>query len=361
MSLNSIFYKTYDDLLEALLRDYKNLDPSPDITEGSIVFIKAAVLSSCLWGLYRYQDYLAKQIFPDSCETDSLNHFGSIYGIPRLLDETDTAYASRIISFIQDPPAGGTANDYKEWAIQQPPIQANGPVDFHPLDVYLGSNMISVGEYWVQEDPVTFTSSGVLPSPLVVGTTYYAVPQSETTLSLRAVAGGPTIILTDIGTGVHTITSSTTKTYGVAVASVVTPPTTPAGMIDIVLVPTDRNIMLDTSIYYPACATLSRAVKARIDTLRPVTADGNGVYVATPKSVYLTMTVSPATVDLVELRSAITNYVLTLGPGETLYNSQITAIAITVGADNASVTYPAFDTYAGAYELCTLRSLTINT
>lgn len=59
-------------------------------------------------------------------------------------------------------------------------------------------------------DPVTFTTTGTLPSPLVVGTTYYilSIDVSNNYITLSTSVGGSAITFTDNGTGTHTITDN---------------------------------------------------------------------------------------------------------------------------------------------------------
>jgi len=54
------------------------------------------------------------------------------------------------------------------------------------------------------DDPVTFRAEGggSLPSPLVAGTTYYAIPAGESYFKVSATAGGAAIDLTTAGSGV---------------------------------------------------------------------------------------------------------------------------------------------------------------
>jgi uncharacterized phage protein gp47/JayE len=120
------FLKDFDTLLENILTDDSNLDSAPDTTAGSITYIKAACLASMLWGLYRYQDYLAKQIFVDSADTDNLNHHGSVYGITRTAGESDSDYVARILAYLRQPPAGGTKLDYETWSLAVPGVTGAG-------------------------------------------------------------------------------------------------------------------------------------------------------------------------------------------------------------------------------------------
>ena len=110
------YLKEFDDLLEQIINRYKGLDPAPDSTIGSPVFIKASMLASMLWGLYKLQDYIAQQIFLDQCDADSINHYGSIYGVVRLINETDEDYRTRLLNFLRQPPAGGNKLDFETWS-----------------------------------------------------------------------------------------------------------------------------------------------------------------------------------------------------------------------------------------------------
>lgn len=76
--------------------------------------------------------------------------------------------------------------------------------------VYSGSG----GEVYLNKnDPVTFTSSGTLPSPLVAGTTYYIKtanvdPVNGTAFQVSATPGGTDITILSPGTGTITITDT---------------------------------------------------------------------------------------------------------------------------------------------------------
>jgi uncharacterized phage protein gp47/JayE len=108
--------------MNKILTDYANLDSQPATSEGSIVFIKAACLASALWGLYRFCDYVSQQIFPDTADTDNLNHHGYILGLTRQPGESDTDYLTRILDFLRQPAAGGNANDIVTWVKSVPPV-----------------------------------------------------------------------------------------------------------------------------------------------------------------------------------------------------------------------------------------------
>jgi len=115
--MTSPYDKNFDDILEEILIDYQNLDEAPDVGEGSTPFIMGSVLASMVFGLYRYQDYINKQHFPDSADSVHLDRWGTIYDINRLTNESDSDYLGRILNFIRIPPAGGNSNDFKNWAL----------------------------------------------------------------------------------------------------------------------------------------------------------------------------------------------------------------------------------------------------
>ena len=354
------FLKDFDTLLTDILVDYKNLDSAPDVTEGSPVFVKGTVSASALYGLYRYQDYLSKQIFPDSADTANLNHWGSIYGIARLTDESDADYAQRILLFLQTPPAGGTAQDYYNWALTSVPsgIPANRAEVFAPSAVNTGTNIITLDGVtnlygWVDADPVRFTTTGTLPSGLNTAATFYAIYVSPTTIKVSATSGGTPLGLGTQGTGQHTIAhgvqAGDPNSFYIKDAKVVTPndplsPTSP-GTVSVALVPSDEAIVVPGSQYYAAAWTLEELARIYIDARRPVTANANTVAMETIDRTTVgnfTMTVNPSNAPVAQIKADVENYINSLDPGQTLYQSQLEAIALRDGAVNAAVTSSGF-------------------
>jgi uncharacterized phage protein gp47/JayE len=118
------FSKTFDELLDAILTDYKNLTIYDadgnliplDTSQGSLIFIKASCMASALWGIYQAIEWTGDQIFPDSAEPINLNRHGFIHGVARTYGETDSAYLARLLDYLRRPPAGGNRYDYVKWA-----------------------------------------------------------------------------------------------------------------------------------------------------------------------------------------------------------------------------------------------------
>lgn len=118
------FQKDFDELLNEILTDYRNQFPDADTSQGSLIFIKSACMASALWGLYKYQEWISKQIFPDTADTEHLEHHAWVYGLTRTHGETDTVYLARLLDRIRRPPAGGNKYDYVKWALEIDDVKA---------------------------------------------------------------------------------------------------------------------------------------------------------------------------------------------------------------------------------------------
>lgn len=71
------------DIRAELLRDLQNLQPDADVTVDSDNYIRATTLASAIEGLYQHQQWMVKQIFPDTAEAEQLDRHASLHGITR--------------------------------------------------------------------------------------------------------------------------------------------------------------------------------------------------------------------------------------------------------------------------------------
>lgn len=110
------FERTFDEILNGILTDFQNIFPSVDVSQGSLAYMKAAGYASALWGLYKYQEWIKRQAFPDTADTEALEHHAWVRGIPRTAGESDADYLARLLDYIRMPPAGGNEYDYEKWA-----------------------------------------------------------------------------------------------------------------------------------------------------------------------------------------------------------------------------------------------------
>lgn len=122
--MSNPFLRDFDTIFNAMLTDYQNLFPEADITQGSLIFIKSACLSSALWGICKAVAWASDQIFPDTADTENLAHHGWIYNLSKGATETDAEFLARVLSYIRTPPAGGNQFDYERWAMEVTGVKA---------------------------------------------------------------------------------------------------------------------------------------------------------------------------------------------------------------------------------------------
>jgi uncharacterized phage protein gp47/JayE len=116
------FLKSIDDILNGILTDFQNTFPGVDTSKLTLAFMKAAGYASATWGLYKYQEWISNQIFPDSADDAWLNHHGWVYGLTPNPGEEQPQFLARLLSTIQQPPAGGNQYDYARWAMSVPGV-----------------------------------------------------------------------------------------------------------------------------------------------------------------------------------------------------------------------------------------------
>ncbi len=133
------FQKDFDTLYQQILTDWQNQFPQADLSKGSLINLKAACLASALWGLYKYQDWISRQIFPDTAETAYLEHHAWVRGISRTGGETDAALLERYLDYIRRPPAGGNKYDYVKWAKEVDDVR-----DAFCLPLYMGLGTVGL-------------------------------------------------------------------------------------------------------------------------------------------------------------------------------------------------------------------------
>jgi len=241
----------YDELLNAILTDYINQFPSADTSKGSLIYIKSAAIASAFWGIYQHQRWIADQIFPDTADTEALEHHCYIRGITRKSDETDAALLARLLDYIRRPPAGGNKYDYVKWALA---------VD-------------NVAAAW-------------------------CIPLAQ----------GP-------------------------------------GSVDVLILANASA----TGSEIPAQALLD-TVRAYIADICPTSVNTLRILAPTVVTQNVTMT-CPGVSSTTELQTAITSYMAALEPGQTLYLSQLIALAMSMGATDATITTPAANVTATAWQM----------
>jgi hypothetical protein len=114
--MQSPFARTFDELLEQMLTDWRNQDNDADLSQASPNFISSACLSSALWGLHQGAAWVADQIFPDSASYEVLLRHANLWQLTPVPGESPARLLDRVLEQIRKPPAGGNRYDYRRWA-----------------------------------------------------------------------------------------------------------------------------------------------------------------------------------------------------------------------------------------------------
>ena len=319
------FLEDFDSLLNAILTDYKNQFPGVDTSQGSLIYFKSACTASALWGIYKYQDYIANQIFPDTSDSNSLDHHGAIYNVLRKYGESDTDYLTRLLAFIQQPPAGGNANDYVQWSLAVtnvknawcfPLAQGLGTVD-----VVITANSTVTGS----EIPSSHADSGTV-TALSAGNLIDATANFQ---SATPVAIGD--VVTNDATGATATVTAVTSGTELALAV---------------------DIFTAVGQAY-TIQSLCAQVLAYINSVRPVGMNNVAVRVLPPSilSQDVTMTTTGTNVNTAQIEADITAYLQLFIPEQTLYLSQLTGIARDDGAQDSAITMPAAAVVPVGYQM----------
>lgn len=385
---------TFDELLNNILTDYKNQAGSVSAETA----IREACLASAVWGAYKYQEYIAKQGFPDTADTENLNHHGAVQGISRNAGETDAEYLERILDDIQNPSAGGNQYDYRQWAedidgvakaYTFPLAQGDGTVDelvvadLAVTGSELPSSSIRMGA------ATTITSNKLIDSTAnftvalavsvgdVVRNTFQGTEatvvsvDSATQLTLSAdifkYAGEHYHV--HLHTGISTTVTasklidfaaafplSSTDPYAIKKGDVVKN-RTDGSQATVVSVDSATQLTLDADIFtaigksYVVESLIAR-VKENIDANRPVTSSRVAVLAPTILTQDVTMGVTGTSVDKTKLAADITALLSSYIPNQKLYLSQLTTLAIERGAEDSVVSTPAgFPVVPASYQM----------
>lgn len=255
--------KSFDELLSRILTDYQNeFNGEVDTSQGSLVFIKSACLASAVWGLHQHQKWISRQIFPDTAETEYLEHHAWNRDITRRTGETDDELLERLLLDLRYPPSGGNQYDYVRWALE---IENVKHAWCFPLEDGYGTVMVVI------------------------------TANAETT-------------------GSETPTS---------------------------------ELLAEADVY--------------IDEKRPVTAAGVTVVAPTFLETDVTMTVTGSAINTALIAGDIEEYLNGFEPGQILYLTQLTAIAIRNGADDAGISDPSGSVIPENYEIIRPGTISVTT
>ncbi|KAF0145127.1 MAG: mu-like prophage Flumu protein gp47 [Nitrospirae bacterium] len=389
------FSKSFDEILNGILTDYKNQFPEADTSQGSLIFIKSSCMASALWGIHKGIEWTGDQIFPDTSSTENLEHHAWVRGIERTYEETDEAYLARLLDWIRRPPAGGNKYDYVKWALEIDNVAA---AYYFPLaqglgtgDVVVVANETNTGSEIPSSSArigrITAISAGKLIDgaanfteaghPVSVGD-IVRNPVSGIETTVVSIDSATQLTLTDDifkavsesyilhnHTGLSTAVSTGklvdanakfndatwTIKKGDKVENI-----TDGTETTVVSVDSIQQLTLTDDIFKAAAKkyvvkSIIAEVKSHIEDLRPVTASVSRILPPTILTQAVTMAVTGQNANKSQAAADIEAYLKTLIPGQTLYKSQLVNIAIDNGADDVTITTPANNIVPGAYEM----------
>ncbi len=403
---------SFDELLFEILTDYKNLNGGttvdtliaklrayeaqygsvPDISIETL--IRSACQASALWGAYKYQEYIGKQAFPDTADSENLNHHGAVQNVPMLAGESEASYLARILDDIQNPSAGGNKYDYKKWAEEisgvakahvYPLAQGDGTVDVVVVanKTLTGSEIPSMS---ARKGTATTVATGKLidatanftgGTPVAAGKIVRNTFQETEALVISVDSASQLTLDADIfkfvGEHYHVhmhAGANTTATANKLIdsAAAFNDAAYPAQKGDVAKNLTDNTeakvvsvdaagqLTLDADIFTGigksyVVESLQARVKEHIDAERPLTSSKCAVLPPTILIKNVTIGTSGSNVDKTKIKDDITTLMNGYIPLQTLYPEQLTALAIARGSESSSASDPAAPVVPVAYQM----------
>ncbi len=302
---------TFDDIRSDILRDIKNLNPDADTGVDSDLYIRASAVASVATGIYQYQGWIVRQIFPDTADTEFLEWHARTRGLYRKSATT----ASGTLTVTGEPGATAAAGysvtrgslTWTTTAAVTLDADGNGTVAASYSTAGAAGNTTAATSGTFTSTPTGFDSTVII-GVMAGGTD--AESDSELLARLldiirRAPAGGNKYDYRRWAMSVDGVT-----------AAYVYPLRRGLGTVDVVI----------TSAGGAPSAEIIAAVQAYIDDQRPVTAKDCLVLAPTFKAVDIDVRISVSGVTLTDaianIIAAITDYISRLAPGEAFIKSQ---------------------------------------
>lgn len=329
--------KTYQEILDDILADYSNQIPGADVSTGSDIYVKAAALASAVWGLYQNQAWIARQIFPDSSDSDILERHASIRGLSRkqASKASGTVRLTGTNGMVVN--AGITLKTAEDVYFT---TTTGGTINLGVLDVTAqaeeggtSGNIALSTSLALQDPPAGVDASATAQTAFTGGTD--VEKDSELLSRLLEVIRQP-----PAGGNANDYEQWALEVTGVAAAYVYP---LRLGLGSVTVVP----LVSGSGAARIPQQSLIDAVKDHIDEVRPVSMKIFQVLAPTAKVQDVTVTIKPAagyTFDQIKpwVESAISSYLDSLGPLEVLYKSKLERVISDVeGVDDRSVTVPA--------------------
>lgn len=314
-----------------MLRDLLSLRPGADVSPDSDYFVRATAHAAAAEGLYAHQAWMARQIFPDTCDDDELLRYADWYGLSRKTASFATGTATL-------SGAAGTV------------VAAGTELRSASGVSWATSATVSVGVGGSVVVAVSASASGAIGNIAAGAALTVSSPPAgvQAAAVAGAITGGADIETVDAlrvrvleirrnppaGGARHDYLRWALEVSGVA-AAYVHPLRRGDGTVDVSLM----------AVGGLPSTELVAAVQTHIDLVRPVTAD---VVVLAPTAVnvaisgvLVTMAGYVRSTVLADVQSALAAHFATLSPGDTVYVTRLIGIISDVaGVQDFSLAAP---------------------
>ncbi|MCW9699708.1 baseplate J/gp47 family protein [Avibacterium sp. 20-129] len=332
---------TLEDVRSEILRDIQSLEPTADVEVDSDYYVRASALASCAVGLYAHQNWIVRQYFPDTADSEYLEMHAKLRNIYR----KNATYASgslKVFGTVGSVIQEGLQVKYGELFYLTKTTGVIGDdsstiVKVTALATGVASNVKAESKALLTAPPVGISTDCLLLSDVTGGT----MAESDSSLLARLLER---IRRPPSGGNKNDFRQWAESMDGVTSAFVY-PLRRGEGTVDIAItsgdtVPSDEIV---------------QATQAYIDEVRPVTAKSVHVLKPIEKKVNFDIKVQLDTDTTLanvkaEIENALSNYFLSLKPADTLILSQIEAvISDLIGVVDREIVQPTRNQTIDAY------------
>jgi uncharacterized phage protein gp47/JayE len=306
----------YQAIRDAILRDIANQLPGANTASDGDFAIRANATGAAIEGLYQHQQWVVRQMLPDTADSDYLERWCRLYGLtrkPAAMATGTIIFNGTVGSVIPIGTESKTSSGVNFATTAAGTIGAGGTTTVAAQAVLAGSASNQTGGSALT---LTAAPSGIQSQATIAIMTGGIDVENDASLLNRLLAR---IRLPPCGGAAHDYLAWASEVGGVDGAWVY-PLRRGMGTVDMIIT---------TAEGLPS-ADLISAVQAHIDSVRPVTADAR-VYGPTPVPVAITGTlaVAPGYVlgqVVASIRTVLAKYFASLAPGETVYFSRLAAV-----------------------------------
>ena len=308
-------------------------------------------------GIYGYAEYIEKQTYPDTADTENLERWGAIWGVARTAaikaeGETVTFAGSNGYTV----PIGTElkrSDDVRFVTTTEATIVAGvGNAEVEAVEAGLNGNTAVAIELTLISPPIGITSKATVGGAGIVGGADEGTDDELRTDLFDRIQTPPQGGNYD---DYNTWTRSADNVTRSWVYTHDTTPATPVGSVHILFMMDDKYVD-----GLPLAGDLTD-VEAVVDELRPVTATNVTFAAPTTNVVDFTIQISPDTAEIrANVETELSDLILANGePGGTLHLSRLQeAVSLATGEDYHYMTVPSADVTSGDYELPIMGTIT---